>query len=198
MYGLGRRVMRSAADRLVPVTLELGGKCPTIVGRSARLVQAVDRLLLAKSINGGQICLAPDYVLLPRERLEDFVATARLWWSRHFDARGFSADSTAVISATHAHRLRAWIDEARELGATVECLGIDDHAPADGTREVDARLLPLTLVTNVPADARLAREEIFGPVLPLLPYDDIEAAISHVRSKPRPLALYYFGSDRGE
>jgi coniferyl-aldehyde dehydrogenase len=200
---IGRRVMRAAADGLVPVTLELGGKCPAIIGRSARLEQAVDRLLLAKSLNAGQICLAPDYVLLPRERIAEFVALARSWCSRHYSPRGVSADTTAVISEAHARRLHEWIEEARRLGAEVSPLGESPGPAPGGASEaaddaVRRRLLPLTLVTGLPAEARLAREEIFGPVLPLLPYDDVGEAIARVGDGPRPLALYYFGSDRDE
>jgi coniferyl-aldehyde dehydrogenase len=196
---IGRRVMGAAAEGLVPVTLELGGKCPAIIGRSARLEQAVDRLLLAKSINAGQICLAPDYVFVPRDRLAELISLSRAWWARHYGPAGVSADTTAVISATHAARLREWIEEARRRGANVVSLGDEPSAAASKDADgVASRLLPLTLVTDPPADCRLAREEIFGPVLPLLPYDDVDAAIARVRAGPRPLALYYFGNDRHE
>jgi coniferyl-aldehyde dehydrogenase len=115
---------------------------------------------------------------------------------------GVSADTTAVISEAHADRLTDWIEEARCAGAGVHVLGVPRDIPAAAvgraSRSGEPRLMPLTLVTDPPANTQLAREEIFGPVLPLLPYDDVDGAIERVRAAPRPLALYYFGEDRRE
>jgi coniferyl-aldehyde dehydrogenase len=188
---VGRRVMAAAANNLVPVTLELGGKCPAIVSRSAKLERAVDRILLAKLANAGQICLAPDYVLLPREHIDSFIAAARAWHAATYGQP--NAVPTAVINDHHIARLQGYLDDARANGAEVIELAGAGRASA-----VNARLMNLHLVRGVQPSLRMMQEEIFGPVLPLVPYEDIEDALDFVRRRPRPLALYWFGADRRE
>ena len=193
---VGRRVMAAAAENLVPVTLELGGKCPVIIGRSAGLERAVDRILLAKLLNAGQICLAPDYVLLPREKIDEFIKLARKWVAHSYGAPHRSQDYTSIINPQHRERLRAYLDDARSRGAEIVELGADAGA-ADNPSD-SQRLLPPALIIGATATMSVMREEIFGPILPLIPYDDIEAAVEFVRARPRPLALYWFGNDRAE
>jgi coniferyl-aldehyde dehydrogenase len=190
---VGRRVMLAAADHLVPVTLELGGKCPVVVGRSASLSQSVDRILLAKMANAGQICLAPDYVCLPRESVQDFVRYARLWAARVYPDLPANSDYTSIVSPRHAKRVAELIADATEKGAKV--IRLTDE-PA--TRSADRRLISPAIVLDVTDAMKIMQEEIFAPLLPLLPYDRLDDAISYINGHAHPLALYYFGSDGAE
>jgi coniferyl-aldehyde dehydrogenase len=191
--GVGRMVMQAAAEHLVPVTLELGGKCPTVIGRSADLSRTVDRLLLAKLVNAGQMCLAPDYVLAPAEAIDPFVERARAWMARAYPRFATNPDYTAIISERHARRLEALLADARTKGATVISL-----APQAPPSPLERRLIAPTLVLGATDEMQLMHEEIFGPVLPLRPYHRIDEAIEEINRRPRPLALYYFGRDRAE
>jgi coniferyl-aldehyde dehydrogenase len=190
---VGRRVMAAAAEHLVPVTLELGGKCPAVVGRSARLVRAVDRILLGKLANAGQMCLAPDYVCLPREAVDDFVSTARHWAARVYPGLPGNSDYTSLVSARHVRRVEELIADAVAKGA--EVITLTDE-PATGS--TGQRLVAPLLVVGATEKMRLMQEEIFAPVLPLLPYDGIDEAITYINQHSRPLALYYFGNDKEE
>jgi coniferyl-aldehyde dehydrogenase len=190
---VGRRVMAAAAANLVPVTLELGGKCPAIVGRSAALARAVDRIMLGKLVNAGQVCLAPDHVYVARETIDEFTKLAQQWVARSYPVAQQDRDCTSIISEAHAQRIEALLEDARSKGASVITLGA---ARAPGSAE--RRVLQPALVLGVTAEMRLMREEIFGPLLPLLPYDRIEEVIGEVNRRPAPLALYYFGRDTDE
>ena len=185
--GVGREVMRAAAERLTPVTLELGGKSPAIFGRDARWESAVERCLMGKLFNAGQTCIAPDYVLLPAGEEGRFVEIARRVVARRYPRMPAGADYSSIINAAQFQRLENLLAEARQRGASVTMLGEVDRP---------ARRLPLTLVQGLPEDCGLLREEIFGPVLPLIGYASLDEAIDHVNDRPRPLALYYFGEDQ--
>ena len=186
---VGRSVMRAAAENLVPVTLELGGKSPAIVSRSADLAQAARKIAHGKVFNCGQVCVSPDYALVPRGSEAAFAAAAREAFGRLVPPG--SPDYTSVISPRHAARLNELLEDARGLGATVVACAEPGHASG-------ARRMPLHLVTGVTDAMRLAREEIFGPILPIRAYERFEDAIAHLAGRPRPLALYYFGRDAGE
>jgi coniferyl-aldehyde dehydrogenase len=190
---VGRRVMAAAAEHLVPVTLELGGKCPVVVGRSARLARAVDRILLGKLANAGQICLAPDYVCLPREAVAEFISIARHWAARVYPGLPANADYTSLVNARHAKRVEDLIADAVAKGA--EIVKLTDEPQTGSPHQ---RLIPPILVVGATEEMRLMQEEIFAPVLPVLPYDRIEEAIARINQHSRPLALYYFGSDTQE
>ena len=183
---VGRIVMRQAAQNLTPVTLELGGKSPTIVMRGYPMREAALRIAHGKSTNAGQICVAPDYALVPREQVAEFVSAAQEAFARLYgpDAAA-SPDYTAVASERHAIRLRAMLDDARAKGAVVTTCGEPGRN----------RKMPLHIVTGCSADMALMREEIFGPILPVVPYDTHDEAIAYVRERPRPLALYCFSHD---
>jgi len=187
---VGRHVMRAAAANLPPVTLELGGKSPAIVGRGMDVAEAADRILFGKCLNAGQTCVAPDYVLVPEERLEAFAAAAQAAVARLYPRLADNPDYTAIIDARHRARLRAYVDEARERGASVIEIN-----PA-GESFADSPKMAPTLLSGVPEDARVMREEIFGPVLPLVPYRALDEAIAYVNARPRPLALYVFDHNR--
>ena len=187
---VGRHVMRAASANLTPVTLELGGKSPAIVGRGIPVAEAADRILYGKCLNAGQTCVAPDYVLVPRERLEEFAAAAAGTVARLYPKLRDNPDYTAIIDDRHLQRLRSYVDEARQRGAGV--IEINPSAEDFG----GSPKLPPTLLTGVPEDARVMRDEIFGPVLPLVPYEKLADAIAYVNARPRPLALYVFDHDR--
>lgn len=185
---VGRAVMRAAAENLVPVTLELGGKSPAIVSRSADLDEAALRIVHGKVFNSGQICVSPDYALVPRELEPAFVEAAGRAFARLAPRPASDPDYTSIVSDRHASRLQGLLDDARSRGATVRACG-DGRNP---------RRLPLHLVSGVSDAMRIAREEIFGPLLPVLPYERIEDATAYIAARPRPLALYYFGRDTAE
>lgn len=188
---VGREVMRAAAANLTPVTLELGGKSPAIVGRGMAVEEAADRILFGKCLNAGQTCVAPDYVLVPEERVEGFVAGARAAVARMYPRLADTPDYTSIVNARHRDRLVSVLEEAAARGATVLSLAPGDARALEGS----PRLAP-TLVLGAPDDTRLMREEIFGPILPVVPYRTLDEAIGYVNARPRPLALYVFDHDR--
>lgn len=190
---VGRRVMAAAAENLVPVTLELGGKCPVLIGRSADLKRAVDRILLGKLGNAGQMCIAPDYLCVPGELLDGFVEQARSWVERAYPATLTNPDYTSMVSARHAERMRALLADAVAKGARV--VALDPHGDMGAA---SARVISPALILDATDEMRVMQEEIFGPLLPLRTYRRIEESIAEVNSRPRPLALYYFGTDRAE
>jgi coniferyl-aldehyde dehydrogenase len=189
---VGRQVMAAAAEHLVPVTLELGGKCPVVVGRSADLARAVDRILLGKLANAGQMCLAPDYVCIPRERLDEFVRHARLWAARVYPGFPANPDYTSLVNDRQAQRVEALLADASAKGAQIiHLLAPDSTVPGQ-------RLVGPALILGATTDMRIMQDEIFAPLLPLCAYDRMSELIGELNARPRPLALYYFGSDRDE
>jgi coniferyl-aldehyde dehydrogenase len=175
--------MRAASANLTPVTLELGGKSPALVSASARVEEAAKRIAHGKAFNCGQICVSPDYALVPRDRVEPFVAAVAAAFRRMIPTVTGNEDYTSIISDRHAQRIRGVLDDARAKGATVTPCG-----EAGG-----ARRMPLHIVTGVRDDMLVATEELFGPVLPVIPYDTLEDAVGYINARPRPLALYPFG-----
>ena len=188
----GRRVMAAAAEHLVPVTLELGGKCPVLIGSSAPLARTVDRILMGKLTNSGQMCIAPDYVLLPENMLEPFVREAAAWMERAYPGSGSDPNYTSLVSERHAERMRVLLADAAARGARVISLGERTEAG------VQSRYIAPALILGATDDMRVMQEEIFGPLLPVRTYREIGSAIEEVNARPKPLALYYFGEDRRE
>ncbi|GLU34226.1 coniferyl aldehyde dehydrogenase [Trinickia caryophylli] len=186
---VGRQVMRAAAENLTPVTLELGGKSPAIVGGSARFAAAVDSIVAGKTLNAGQTCIAPDYVLVPRGSEQAFIARARSRMAALYPDFARNRDYTSIISPRHYGRLERLADEARAAGATL-------HPLVDAPHDASRRLFVPTIVTDAPETSALMHEEIFGPLLPLVPYDTLDDAIRYVNARARPLALYLFEEDR--
>ena len=187
---VGRKVMAAAAAHLTPVTLELGGKSPAVVTPGYPLDHAVQRILAGKLINAGQTCIAPDYVLLPRAQLQAFVDTARAQAQRCHPTGLADADYCSIVNARHHARLVHALEKTVASGTRVEAL-FSGPARDDGRH----RLAP-TLVLDPPADGELMRDEIFGPLLPLVPYDKLEDAVAFINARPHPLALYWFDHDR--
>ena len=187
---VGRHVMRAASSNLTPVTLELGGKSPAIVGRDIAIDEAAERIMYGKCINAGQTCIAPDYALVPEERVEAFAAAARSVVARLYPRMAANPDYTSIVNERHRARLASWLDEARAAGARVEEIN-----PAGEDLSATSKLAP-HLVFGAPDATRLMREEIFGPILPIVAYRAIDDAIAFVNRRPRPLALYVFDRDR--
>ena len=187
---VGRKVMAAAAANLTPVTLELGGKSPAIVAPGYPLDRAVERILVGKLINGGQTCIAPDYVLLPRDAVPAFVDAARACAQRLYPGGVADANYCSLVDARQYRRLTTALADALARGARAEPLFAG--AAHDEARH---RMAP-QLLLDVPADNALMSDEIFGPLLPLLPYDRVDDAIAHVNARARPLALYWFDDDR--
>jgi coniferyl-aldehyde dehydrogenase len=186
---VGKLVMRAAAENLVPVTLELGGKSPVIVHPSFSISLAASRIMGSKLMNAGQICIAPDYVLVHHSKRDEFVAAAKAAVCKMYPTLRDNPDYTNVINARHASRLREYLADARAKNATV--IEINPSGESLGQTQ-----LPPTLVTDVTDAMTLMQEEIFGPILPIQTYGTLEEAIAYVNDHPRPLALYYFDNDR--
>lgn len=191
---VARHVARAAAENLVPLTLELGGKSPVIVSSSASIEDAAARVLTIKSLNAGQICLAPDYVLLPEGSVEAFAAAAGKAVAAMFPTLKDNPDYTSIINQRHYDRLRGYLDDARARGARI----VELNPAGEDFSQQEARRIPPTLAIDAPDDARIMQDEIFGPLLPLRTYRGIDEAIGYVNDRPRPLALYYFGQDHEE
>ncbi|HEX5841248.1 MAG TPA: coniferyl aldehyde dehydrogenase [Pseudomonas sp.] len=191
---VGRHIMRAAADNLVPVTLELGGKSPVLVSRSADLATVVQRVMTVKTFNAGQICLAPDYLLLPEESLGDFVAEAVRFVSEMYPTLRSNPDYTSIINSRHFDRLRSYLADAHARGAYL----VEINPAQEDLSDRETRKIAPTLVLDTSEQMQVLREEIFGPLLPIKTYRDFSAAIDYVNAQPRPLAAYYFGEDAGE
>ncbi|HCI4030104.1 TPA: coniferyl aldehyde dehydrogenase [Pseudomonas aeruginosa] len=189
---LARSVMRNAAENLVPLTLELGGKSPVIVSRSADLARAAFSIAAGKASNGGQICVNPDLVYIPREQLEDFLGVLGTIFTEFFPTVTGNPDLVAAVNDRHLQRVEGYLEQARTRGARVECFPTE---PAEGFGD---RRRPLRVVVDPPLGCQILQQEIFGAAMVLLPYDDIDAVLADINGRDRPLALYYFGEDAVE
>lgn len=192
---VARHIMAAAAQNLVPVTLELGGKSPTVISRSADIQKSIERIMMGKTLNAGQICLAPDYLLVPEEKLEEVIAEAEKAVASMYPTLLGNATYTSVINDRHYERLTGYITEAEQAGARVIPINPakEDFAGQQGTYKI-----PPTLVVKPTSDLKVLQDEMFGPVLPILTYQDFEETIRYINAQPRPLAAYYFGSDAAE
>jgi coniferyl-aldehyde dehydrogenase len=191
---IARHVMKAAAKNLVPITLELGGKSPVILGRSADYATAAARVMAGKTLNAGQICLAPDYVLAPEDKLRQFVAAAVESVETMFPTIKDNPDYTAVIADRHYERIQGYIADARAKGAEV----VEINPAGEDFSQQQHRKIPPTLIINPTEDMTVMQEEIFGPVLPVMTYSTVSEAIDYVNAHERPLGLYYFGADAAE
>ena len=183
---IGHEVMRAASANLTPVTLELGGKSPALIGEQARFDYAVDSLLTGKTLNAGQTCIAPDYVLVPRGKEAAFIDRARQRFAQLYPGFPNNGDYTSIISPRHFDRLVRLADEALAAGAQLHSLG--------GHDAITRQFAPI-IVTQVAEKTALMQEEIFGPLLPLVPYDTLDEALRYINARPRPLALYLYADD---
>ena len=191
---VAKHVMASASKNLVPCTLELGGKSPVVIGKSADLKSSAKRIMFGKTMNAGQICLAPDYVVVHKEQKDDFIKETKDAVSEYFPKIKDNEDYTSIINQKHYDRLKALLDDAIEKGAN-----IDEINPSnEDFNQQEFFKIPPTIVTNISDDMKIMQEEIFGPLLPIIEYNEIEDATKLINSKDRPLGLYYFGNDKDE
>ncbi len=187
---VGRKVAEAAARNLVPVTLELGGKCPLLIGEHADMKRAVERLVYSKYLNAGQICIAPDYVLVPRQKRNELVSAVRAKISEFYGDYATCPAYSAIINDGHVGRIERLIQGARDAGAEVI-----QSTSKSGT---NARKISPTIVIEPPLDTALMKEEIFGPILPVLTYNSREEAQRIIAHNPDPLALYIFSNSSEE
>ena len=192
--GIGRHILHAAADNLTPVTLELGGKSPVIVGKDADIAKTTERVAIGKMLNAGQICLAPDYMLVPEAQEQAVVDGLKAAVSAMYPTLLANPDYTAIINDRHHQRLADWVADARAKGATVEVV----NPAGEDFAGSNARKMPLHIVRNATDDMIVMQEELFGPILPVRSYRAIDDAISEVNRRDRPLGLYYFGPDADE
>jgi coniferyl-aldehyde dehydrogenase len=190
---VGRIVAAAAARNLTPVTLELGGKSPALVDVSADIAVAAQRIAYGKLVNAGQTCVAPDYVLVPRGKEDDFIRHFTAAVDCMYPAIAANPDYTSIISQRHYDRLQRLVRTAEADGARVITL----DPGAEGSQPAMRKMLP-TLLTRVNDDMDVMREEIFGPILPILSYDSSNEALAYINRHDHPLALYWFGSDSTE
>jgi len=191
---IAAHVMRAAAENLTPLTLELGGKSPVILGQSADMKVAAARIMNGKTLNAGQICLAPDYVLAPADRLAEFVDEAQKAVTNMFPTIKDNPDYTAIVSQRHYERLTGYVDEARASGARV----IEIKPDSEDLSQQEHRRIAPTLIIDPGDDLQVMKDEIFGPVLPVKGYASVAEAVAYVNAHDRPLGLYYFGQDAAE
>jgi coniferyl-aldehyde dehydrogenase len=191
---IAKHVMRAASENLVPVTLELGGKSPVVVGRSADMDKTADAIMAGKMMNAGQICLAPDYVFVPTESMRDFVAASERAVAKMFPTLLDNPDYTSVVNERHYQRINGYIEEARQKGAEV----VEINPANEDFRQQPHHKIPPTLVLNPSDDLAVMQEEIFGPVMPVKTYDQVDETIDFINHRDRPLGLYYFGDDGAE
>lgn len=191
---VGKHVMNAAAQNLVPVTLELGGKSPVVVGNSADIQASAKRVMFGKTMNAGQICLAPDYVMVHKDKKDEFITEAEKAVADYYPNIKNNDDYTSIINERHFDRLNGLIDDAREKGATINQVNPSN----EDFSQQEFFKIPPTIITDTSDDMRVMKEEIFGPILPVLEYTDVEEALDTINSKDRPLGLYYFGTDKNE
>jgi coniferyl-aldehyde dehydrogenase len=192
---VGKKVMAAAAQKLVPVTLELGGKSPAIVHADCDLPGAVERIVRGKLLNAGQTCIAPDYALVPGAKVDEFLRLFREAVARFYPRILDNPDYTAIINSRHYERLERLVRDARAKGARIETADPAGEL-AGGIGSPKVRKISPTAIAEVTDAMDVMREEIFGPLLPVVAYDRLEQAVAYVNARPRPLALYYFDKDR--
>ena len=191
---IAKHVMRAAAENLVPLTLELGGKSPVVIGRSADMELAATNIMAGKTMNAGQICLAPDYVFLPEESRDEFVEAARNSVAKMYPDIKDNPDYTSIVNERHYDRLNGYLDDAREKGANV----VEINPAAEDFSQQQHHRIPPTIVLDPTDDMQVMQDEIFGPILPVKQYQDVNETLDYINDHDRPLGLYYFGQDKAE
>jgi len=187
-------VMRAAAENLVPVTLELGGKSPVIISDKAQMEDAAAKVMAGKTMNAGQICLAPDYVFVPENKVDAFIGEAQKAVTKMYPTLKDNPDYTSVINQRHFDRLHSYLDDAKEKGAKIVEL---NPANEDFSQQPHHKIPP-TIVVNPGDDMKIMQDEIFGPLLPVKSYKKVEEALDYINAHPRPLGLYHFSPDENE
>ena len=191
---VGKKVMQAAAQNLVPVTLELGGKSPVIIGSSANIEVSARRIMFNKTLNAGQICLAPDYVFVQESIKDSFIQACQDETSKFYDKLLDNNSYTSVVNAHHYDRLISHIEDAKTKGATI----IEINPAKEDFSNQKAHKIPPTLIVDATDDMTIMQEEIFGPLLPICSYTNLESVIAYINAHDKPLGLYYFGTNKAE
>lgn len=191
---IGPHVLRAAAEHMVPTTLELGGKNPTIIAPSADMNLTVARIAAGKVFNAGQVCLAPDYVLVPRAKMEEFATALEAKLSELYPTLSGNTDVTHIVTDRQIDRLKGLVDQARSAGARV----VQVNPANEDLSSTNEKILPPTLIVDADPTLDVMQDEIFGPILPIIPYDTLDQAIAFANARPRPLAAYVFAKDADE
>jgi coniferyl-aldehyde dehydrogenase len=191
---IGSRVMKAAARNLTPVTLELGGKSPVIISANANLEDAAEKIITFKAMNGGQICLSPDYCYVPRDKLDEFIRICQDVFIRQYPKMLDNPDYVSIISDHHFQRLLQILDDAQARGAQIVALA---HAE-EPWRDSPQRKMPVHLVINPDEDMEIMQEEVFGPLMSVRCYSRLQDCVQEIQARPQPLALYYFGKNQAE
>ncbi len=187
---VGRRVMKAASDNLTPVLLELGGKSPAIISATVPMQDAAERIAFGKLFNVGQTCVAPDYVLCPKDRVDEFAAGFKNSVAQMYPSMDGNPQYTSIINEQEFARLKGLVDDARSKGARVIPVNPAGESFSGG------RKMPIQVLLDVTEDMQVMEQEIFGPILPVVAYDTLKDAVMYVNSRPRPLALYFFDYQR--
>lgn len=190
---VGRIVAQAAAKNLTPCTLELGGKSPVIIDEDANMDLTVSRITNGKLLNAGQTCVAPDYVLMPSDKVDGFADAMVSKAEEFYPTFAGNKDYTSIIADSHYTRLQSLLEDAENKGAKIRVAGDDDKQQLAKERRI-----PLTVVTDTTPDMKIMQEEIFGPLLPVVASDTLEDSLDYVQERERPLALYWFGKDNGK
>ncbi len=185
---VGRHVMRAASANLTPVTLELGGKSPVVIAPDMPIETAVERMIYGKCLNSGQICVAPDYVLVPKEKQAEFIKAYQAKFTSMYGKVSDNDDYGAIINQRQFDRLMSVLEDAKSKGAKV--VSANEEAINSAKRKI-----PTQLITRVDDDMQLMQEEIFGPLLPIIGYETLDEAVTYINERPRPLALYIMSFD---
>ena len=186
---VAKKVAAQAAKNLVPTTLELGGKSPTIIGTNANMALAAERILFSKTLNAGQICLSPDYIFVKKDEEKNLISELQKAYSKFFPEPN-SHNQTSMVNKHHLKRMNSYLLDATKKGATVESLGKND--------DLDKNMISTKIVTEVNDGMDVMKHEIFGPVLPIMTYDSISDVVDYINKNDNPLGLYYFGRSQSE
>ncbi|PJE80721.1 Coniferyl aldehyde dehydrogenase [invertebrate metagenome] len=188
---VGKHIMEAASKNLTPLTLELGGKSPVIIDQDFPIKEAAERICFGKSLNAGQTCIAPDYVLLHKEQIQAFTdAYLNIFSTRYPDIEDFPRDYSTIINEKQYQRLQAMLADAKMKGATIETVEYPLH------KNNNNRIMPVHLILNPADDMQVMQEEIFGPLLPVIAIKSLDDAFQFIQNRPRPLSLYYFGYNK--
>ena len=186
---VAKKVAAQAAKNLVPTTLELGGKSPTIIGTNANMALAAERILFSKTLNAGQICLSPDYIFVKKDQERNLISELQKAYSKFFPEPN-SHNQTSMVNKHHLKRMNSYLLDATKKGATVESLGKND--------DLDKNMISTKIVTEVNDGMDVMKHEIFGPVLPIMTYENISDVVDYINKNDNPLGLYYFGRSQSE
>lgn len=186
---VGKKIMQAASNNLTPITLELGGKSPTVIDFNYSISKAAERIISGKAINSGQVCLSPDYVYVPESKIEEFIIASKAIFNEQFPTIKGNLDYTAIINIQHYDRINNYLDEASQAGVRIIPLSFEEPIREE-------RRFPIYLIIDPPDNLLVMQDEIFGPLLVIKSYKDEDECFYDINKRPTPLAFYYFSDDK--